>query len=1274
MSKKIGRNASCPCGSGKKYKRCCMLVEQSAENLTQQRFAMPMSYGLNAPTMTAYLKHHDAEPLLDYLIALQLNPKNHGKNIRFEHIIQLLVSSLGKSKNLPKFKEFKAIIDKEYPYDAMEDLPCNVFSEQVVFFGGNYQFFPGISTHATELFRAMTEAIYHDSDLFPEAFCKEVCQGVTFMLEFGDMISYRAGIKGLIRGNNSPREKIREPVANHSYAFTELMMSELLKHFGLEREVLTPFLLDAKDPKLMTTDPEENPILYHPIVHYNGGYYFVGITNQGCAINNFILKTATKHGCLKELVHWSHYGVWMRIGSSCVDKMRWNPGLFKDLLVSDALYEEVLFQIDVNWLAYVCYAKDSYNEVTVDGEQRYIHRDMEAHLKRVLATLRNDERTKGYHILNLVLYSSMGGNIAYNIGEQKDADYQLEFSAFDFLQLVQTEKWDNMSLVRFARTKETKQYFKTSFNQLLDIYSVYKQYGESFCFSDDADPYLFTIDPDEGCQIVFDSKEQLNYHGTMMSMEGKYAYIPVQRDIEFENVYEPINKSITAKSCESFSLPVWVRCSQTEMTGINPSSIIDTVITAVAFWMERLKPSIEKRMEESYDNTVELDISFSEDTLTDKGIHYEDLAPTKAGALNVSKTKTGVMVFMDHNFVKSFMGANNSSERLMMQRIVEVLLDMDENQALSIIDERIPAGSAKMILMMELSNNPMSYPLWLKPPIYIHEATHQLLLDEFPLWMKNANHDIEGRLETKQEKEQFLHDGVDVLLKVLAERLKGLDTLWLLKKLISNHDTLIYQREHEKVIQPAQIICFGDNENKRKEFFDTEKRLTDAGLSTRTLIEYLAATQINKGGIIPGSDDIEGLMSIMNHIVVIGGICDAIHLDVSDHIIEKLKSGRYGIYDYDFEDNLSDYASNRSVESVNESVEGFDVKMNRLAAHPRDMAAEQNEIQKKTDEAFIADWGISYSSILQFLYACHLIAMEQQKTVVEISDDELVKKVCGYYKEFAEETALKCLDKLSLDKRASYLEVPEGLTGKDIFPWSYNRELSYLRRPIVRYLNEDRTITCIFGLRSCLLAGVQLTDLLYSGRLKNGGKQLSKLLGYFEKVKGRKFNEEVRAFLQKLPGLKVWPHDISIKQKGNLVADNDYGDIDVMAYDTKRNILYSIECKNTNTAKNIREMKTEMDEYLGRGENPEKDKTKALVLKHLRRHKWLIGNLAQIMSFIGIEKEPMVKSMMLTAAVIPTSYLKKEATPLSILNYRELKQQGIAYLDTSKDPDLSVIE
>ena len=1277
MSKKIGRNEPCPCGSGKKYKRCCMLSDQLKNGLDDNK-REPLKYsGLDAPKIHAYLSSHDSAPVLDYLIALQLNPKNHGKNLRIEHLAQLAVSSLGKGHLCPDTSVLKALIDEEYPYDVMEDLPMNMFTETVVFYGGNYVYYPGLSTNVAEMFRSMTEAIYYSDDVFREAFRQEVYQGVTILLELGKFISSHANIKGMVRGNDNPREIIYEPLTNHSYKISDKMMMEMVDHFGWNKYVIESYILDKEDPKLLTENPEENPILYKPIVHHNGFYYFLGIANQGCAINNFILKTALKHNCLGELVDQTQSIIWIRILSSCFEYLHWQPGVACDLLHKDSHYNEELFQIDVNWIAYVCYAKDSSDNVSIDGQDKFAKWDMSSHLSTMLKTLKKDDRTKDFHVFTLILYSSMGERFGLSTSNQPNSDYLLLFSAFDFLQLVQTEKWDSMSLVRFARTYETKSYLNTPYNQIIDIYSIYKHYGESFYITEKTVPTFLQIEPNDGCHLIFESKEQLNFHGTLISINGQYAHITVKRDMDYADIYKPIDSHITAKSCESYTIPVWARCSQREENGPNPSSIIDTVITAIVFWMDVMNPSINDLLTKQYQETVEIEVCFNDDVLSDKELHSELALPKSGGTLTVAKGGKGVTVCMDRDFILSFMGSNNAGERTMMAKIIKGLLNLDDTEVQEIIDKSIPLGPAKMILMTEVSNNPMASPLWLHSPIYIHPATSQLLLDLFPKWMIEHGHII-TKLNSKQEKDNFLHAGVDVLLEKLAERINQYDTKLLLNMLIDNHETLVYQREHNKVLQPAQILCFGDSSNKRERFFEDEKRLTESGLATRALIEYLAATQNQTGKDQPGSDDVEGLLAIMNEVIGIGGICDAIHLDVANHNIEMLDSGRYGIYDEDFNDNIAGFANARSVETVNQCLDDFGNNMERLAIHEvKTITAEKDEEHIKIDKAFESDWGITYSNILQFLYSCHLVAFKQQMSIIEIAERDLISEILKLCPEMTFDVAENCLNRLSLDKRENYLVPPVGIEVRDIFPWVYNRELSYLRRPIVRYRQYDEQVQCMFGLRSCLLAGLQLIDLLYSGRLRYVGEKLKTLLGQFEAQKGRVFNEEVRTMLQQIPSLTVWPHDISIKPQGNLNVNTEnvnYGDIDVLAYDSKNNVLYSIECKNTNSAKNVKEMKTEMDEYLGRGENIKKDHKKALVLKHLRRHKWIVNNLEQVKSFIGTTSNPIIKSMLLTSTVIPTSYLKKEESPLSILNFPDLKLKGLGYLNSCKDPDVSILE
>ena len=99
-------------------------------------------------------------------------------------------------------------------------------------------------------------------------------------------------------------------------------------------------------------------------------------------------------------------------------------------------------------------------------------------------------------------------------------------------------------------------------------------------------------------------------------------------------------------------------------------------------------------------------------------------------------------------------------------------------------------------------------------------------------------------------------------------------------------------------------------------------------------------------------------------------------------------------------------------------------------------------------------------------------------------------------------------------------------------------------------------------------------------------------------------------------------------------------------------------------------MKKETDDYLGRGDNHEKDKKKVFVFKPICRHKWLVENIDKVKEFAGLSSNPVVKSMMLTYEVIPTSNLRKEDTPLAILNFQKLNRKGVEYLYSAKEADL----
>ena len=54
---KIGRNDPCPCGSGKKYKKCCMASDEAADRAA--RPAQPAAVPSRRPSLASYFQEQD---------------------------------------------------------------------------------------------------------------------------------------------------------------------------------------------------------------------------------------------------------------------------------------------------------------------------------------------------------------------------------------------------------------------------------------------------------------------------------------------------------------------------------------------------------------------------------------------------------------------------------------------------------------------------------------------------------------------------------------------------------------------------------------------------------------------------------------------------------------------------------------------------------------------------------------------------------------------------------------------------------------------------------------------------------------------------------------------------------------------------------------------------------------------------------------------------------------------------------------------------------------
>ena len=64
--------------------------------------------------------------------------------------------------------------------------------------------------------------------------------------------------------------------------------------------------------------------------------------------------------------------------------MHWIPIEFDGFSNEDGHYNECLFHIDTNWVAYLCYAKDTSSDVPIDGAECPCHWNVSERLRNTL--------------------------------------------------------------------------------------------------------------------------------------------------------------------------------------------------------------------------------------------------------------------------------------------------------------------------------------------------------------------------------------------------------------------------------------------------------------------------------------------------------------------------------------------------------------------------------------------------------------------------------------------------------------------------------------------------------------------------------------------------------------------------------------------------------------------------------------------------------------------------------------------------------------------------
>lgn len=1249
MGNKIGRNAPCPCGSGKKYKKCCINLDKVFE------FTQPQPNKRENKTIS-FIESNNSHQLLNFIIGLQMQPNNHGKNVRMEELATHIVTNLN-SNPVGNLKLFKQHLDTEFASNYLEDIPENIFSENIVFYGGNYTVFSGIYGYAVEIFRNLTETIFTQKNDLPDEFKNHVYSGVTLLLELGKILSTKFEIDGNIEGAQGERKFVYSTVEIDT-SFSQSDIIRICQEHKIDPRIIDDFIVEPNDKGFANNDPDKNPLLKKPIIKFEDKCYFALISSQANVLNEFVIRLSNQYNCNQKLTELYHNKLWHEQWGAC-DKMGWQ---LTDIELpqnnTPTILKERVFQFEQNRLAYACYVHNDKDEEYFSGKNL----DIDKRIIEVITELKKNPSMKDHKFLSLVTYDCMGRNMFIGFGAPQKDELRLTFSMHQFNFLTSSENWDNLSLWKFAKSYDFfSKTTKSTLTDTLDIYSIYKAKDNSFYFGDDARPNFLTVVPGDGSRIIKEAKIEKNNHGILGQIEGINVFIPSTKYANYAPLYKSLNSLGHYAIClKTFDFPIWIVNRQVKNKSMTLQ--VRNFAEAIGFWLHKLKPEIVDVLNLAISNFFEINIILDQELFEDT--QTKDIVESKDDENYHFSLNENILEFsIPFSKMKTFTGSNNFGEREMMKAILNAFnlvkgISFSEQNMDSFIDKCIPLGQAKMILLSDSQKDPLVDSRWLVKPFYISDSEVDLLLDEIPLLIEQTTK-IPKNIDSEEDKKKLFNTATKLLLDTLNKEIQNFDFEFLLYVLLELHETLVWKREHNKTMIPAQVLCFGNLEGELKGILDKDNKLVKTSIATRCLIEYLASKP-TKGSIKAGFDDIDRLLVLMHEIVNYGFLSDAIHFKLANPTVGKLDSGRIGISREFFDEKLKPFAEANANEKVNRYIENFDNRFEIADFSQEEKEPEDDKEFEEIDSAFLEDWGIGYLNIYKFCYSSFIICIEKQSSTCSLNEPEFIELIKDKTK-IDEKEIVAGIERFSITQRGEYLKAPIGFNDSEVFPWKYNREFSFTRRFIVKYMNDKGETILTWGFRNAISAQKQLDYLLFEGKLNNGGRRIEKLLGTFRERKGKLYRNKVKDWLNTNPDLTVIDYEVKIDTNGHLIADKNYGDIDVLVHNTKTNTVYSLECKDTNKAKNIHEMKKEMDNYLGR------ERKKGMIQKHVERHNWLNSNKDKICTFLKIDKEPMVASFMLTSEVIPTSYIKVDTIPLPIISFPALKENGIELLDLANE-------
>jgi hypothetical protein len=1098
---------------------------------------------------------------------------------------------------------------------AQEDPYDDVYVEEVAFHGGSRLVLQGLTNHSAHTVRVLLNAIFGSAGAgLPGAYARQARLLTDAVLS----LSHAAcGAAGLWRGVTTTEVQRRELFVpgqarlgelRSAVTFTAADLSDVLKDGALQ--LLEEWITDAGTHPVALGDSTDDGLILRPLLRHGTDLIVVNPGELASALRHHLIVMAAEHGCREALAD-----AFRQTAAAMTAELLTELGAIPRGPAAPTADPLVLRQgfdgadgtiIDVGVLTDDLSGYDATDPFGVWSIPN-VGQPLQDCLDPPGLPDENDDRT-----LRLAVTDDVA-RIRMTALEPPRRPGPLLTIPLDELQvMIGLDADDPLFLWQFARASD--RFHENSLVQewsVLDTYAIYRDNNYSFYLSDDRPPTMISVAAGSGAKLRAEVQRRHDPHhipgpGGQALVEVRSLYGTDTAPICFPHP----RHGFPALAVELAGTTAWVLCGTESSKPVR--GFLFSMLEGVAYWIWQLgqaQPGLlaaAARPDEQLQITLSADDSARWSQLLAGGAPDGEDARADGGTATApwvtgrrgSPGEISIAVIADHAGV--LRSGSNLADRQLVAALVCALEPGAANGQIDAITAQIaPVGPKRMIHIVQSSDillTPTDIPARTVQP-----AVTATVLDDLGQWLADQGLDT-GKVPPG-ERTTVLGQAVEYYYTRLTETVADLSPEGLMGFLVSHDEALVHDSASRVQRLPSQLACFGATSLRAQDLLTAERKGVEAAVASRFLVEYAAAVPPagNRAIDLMIYDE---LLAVAAELISRATLSDAIHYGFSQVQLSRLPSGRLGVSQGDRYSAGTEALAMAEAEARHalalEPEPGADTPHPGTSEASPAMAP---PMRPQVDDAMRAEFGFTLTQAIDGL--AELAALSAERGPGPCT--EPVGPVHARLRArlgWEDDIVTAFLGQVTLRPRAKFLS-PRG----DAYPWRYNRDLSYIRRPVIEVLGPGGEPLLMWGARRTWFAARYWAEVIFTGRLKASSPAMTRLMGTIRQDQNKAFEREVAAVLRQ-SGMPVTASAVKQVNGRRLLTDGaDLGDIDAVAIDPASKIIIVAEAKDFELARTPAELANEAEDLL--------TGDKSAVYKLGRRAEWVRRNLSPVLRHFG---------------------------------------------------------